>query len=62
MEKLLKDLFEFQRFCRDSELQSVIDEVNDAFPDEGLDGDALRWIAAAGEPTPEDEDEKDDWP
>lgn len=62
MEKLLANLFELQRFCHNPELQSVIDEVNEAFPDEELHGDTLRWIAAAGEPTPDDADDKDEWP
>ena len=62
MEKLLKNLFEFQRFCQNPDLQSVIDEVNEAFPDEELRGDMLRWIAAAGDPMSDDADDKDEWP
>lgn len=61
MERLLTNLFELQRFCRNPELQKLIDEVNEAFPDEELSGEPLRWIAAAGEPTPDDSEEKDDW-
>ena len=64
-EKMLANLFEFQRFCRNPDLQSVIDEVNGAYPEENLEliGDPLRWIAAAGEPMPDGgADEKDDWP
>ena len=62
MEKLLQELFAFQRFCHNPDLQRVIDEVNDAYPDEELIGEPLRWIAAAGDPTPDDgSEEKDDW-
>ena len=61
MEKLLEELFEFQRFCRNPELQSVIDEVNADFPDEGLDDDSLSWIAAAGESMPDNKDDEDGW-
>ena len=62
VKKLLTNLFEFQRFCRNPALQSVIDEVNAAYPDEEVDGDALYWIAAAGNPDALSDDlEAKDW-
>lgn len=61
MEKLLEELFEFQCFCRNPELQSVIDEVNADYPDEALDEGSLSWISAAGESLPAGKDDGDGW-
>lgn len=50
MEKLLKGLFDFQRFERSPSLQSVIDGVEARYFGEELSDDALNNLSAAGDP------------
>lgn len=50
MEKLLKDLFDLQRFVLEPELQALIDETERRY-DEELADEELGLLAAAGEPT-----------
>ena len=50
MEKLLKDLFDLQRFARDPALQAVIDEVEERYGIRALTDDELEGLAAAGDP------------
>ena len=49
-DKLLTELFEFQRFEGDPALQRLIDEVEDRWSEEELSDDELDCVAAAGEP------------
>ena len=49
-EKLLKELFDFQRFERDPCLGSVIDEVMERFSGVELSEDDLDTVSAAGDP------------
>lgn len=49
-DKLLTELFEFQRFEGDPALQRLIDEVEDRWSEEELSDDELKGLAAAGDP------------
>ena len=49
-EKLLTELFDLQRFERDPELGSVIDEVMERFSGVELSEDDLDTVSAAGDP------------
>ena len=62
IEKLLKDLFDFQRFERCPALRSVIDETEERYFGEELSDDALAGLFAAGDlysqmPDPRKKDE-----
>ena len=50
MERLLKGLFDFQRFEDDPALRSVTDEVDERYFSEDLPDDALNTLFAAGDP------------
>lgn len=53
MEKKLSRMFDFQKFAANSELASIIDEVEGRYPECGvtaLSDDDLSFIAAAGQP------------
>lgn len=50
MEKLLGDLFDYQRFERNEALQRVIDEAQTRLPGAELTDDELEKLAAAGDP------------
>ena len=49
-EKLLTELFEFQRFELDPELQSVIDDTEERWSVRELSDDELETLSAAGDP------------
>lgn len=50
MEKLLTGLFDFQRFERNPDLQSLIDEVEGRYGVTEVTDDELEMLAAAGDP------------
>ena len=50
MEKLLTNLFDFQRFERNPELQSMIAEVEQKYGVTEMTDDELDLLAAAGDP------------
>ena len=50
MEKLLTNLFDFQRFERNPELQSMIAEVEQKYGVTEMTDDELDLFAAAGDP------------
>ena len=49
-EKLLTNLFDFQRFKRNPELQSMIAEVEQKYSVTEMSDDELDLLAAAGDP------------
>ena len=49
-EKLLRDLFDLQRFEKDPALQTEIDEVLRRYSFRALSEDELEIVAAAGDP------------
>ena len=49
-EKLLEGLFDFQRYERDPELQSLILDAEARYFGQELSGDELRMYSAAGDP------------
>ena len=50
MEKKVRQLFDFQKFQGDQELQSVIGSVHARYTAQLLDEDDLDFVAAAGAP------------
>ena len=48
MDKLLKSLFDYQRFEQQPELQKVIDSVHARYSMRELNLDELEYVAAAG--------------
>ena len=50
MEKKLSLLFDYQKFEKNRELQSIIDSVNSRFPTRKLSDDEADLVAAAGQP------------
>ena len=50
MEKKLKQLFDFQKFAGNAELQSVIDSVHSRYETRELNMDEMDMIFAAGVP------------
>ena len=49
-ERLLKELFDLQRFERDPALQRVTDETEERWIGEELSDDDLKMLSAAGDP------------
>ncbi len=58
MEKKLKNLFDFQKFEGNSDLQSVIDSVHSRYAVRELSMEEMEWVSAAG--IPEIKNKKDD--
>ena len=50
MEKKLRQLFDFQKFAGNRELQQVIDSVHARYSVRELSMDEMSWVNAAGEP------------
>lgn len=59
MEEMLTSLFDFQRFARNSELQSMIDEVEQKYGVTEMTDDELDLLAAAGDPFSQEPIKKD---
>ena len=59
MEKLLTSLFDFQRFEKNRELQSIIDEVEQKYGVTEMTDDELDLLAAAGDPFSHEHDVKE---
>lgn len=57
-EKLLKELFDLQRFEQEPTLQSVLDEVEARYFGEALTDDTMHQLSAAGEPFSQSPDPK----
>ena len=49
-EKLLRELFELQRFESDPALKSIIDETEERYPFGELSDDIMSTLSAAGDP------------
>ncbi len=58
MEKKLKNLFDFQKFEGNSDLQSVIDSVHSRYAVRELSMEEMEWVSAAG--IPEIKNKQDD--
>ena len=58
MEKKLKNLFDFQKFEGNADLQSVIDSVHSRYTVRELNLEEMEWVSAAG--IPEIRNKKDD--
>ena len=50
MEKILRNLFDFQRYEKNADLQSVIDSVHARYSAKLLSDDEAELVAAAGTP------------
>ena len=50
MERKLKNLFDFQKFEGNSDLQQIIDSTHSRYAVRELDLDEMEWVAAAGVP------------
>ena len=50
MERKLKNLFDFQKFEGNSDLQQIIDSTHSRYAVKELSLDEMEWVAAAGVP------------
>ena len=50
MEKKLRQLFDFQKFAAEPNLQSVIDDVHSRYATRELNMDEMEFVSAAGIP------------
>lgn len=50
MEKKLRQLFDFQKFAAEPNLQSVIDDVHSRYAARELNMDEMEFVSAAGVP------------
>ena len=51
MELKLKNMFEYQKFDENEDLQKIIDSVHQRYASRELSLDEMEWVAAAGDHT-----------
>ena len=59
MSKTLEQLFDFQKFEGNRDLQKVIDSVHARYAKKELSLDDMEWVSAAGTPDPEKKGDQD---